>query len=921
MRPCRVLAVVALLLGVLATIQPAQATSPAFFDTWSEVSLPLPNGAVAYDASRGVVLVGVAGDVPVLGSHLVELDPQTGAIGRRVALGSTPTVIAVSDDGSRAYAGYDGAAFMTEVDLVDFRVVRTIPLGSGSGGVWFAEDIEVQPGRADVVAVTRRNARRSPRFEGLVIYEAGVARPNVVFDHLGPTRIAFGSRPDVLYGYNNETSSFGLFTMAVDDDGVTVAVEHRRKIQGFDLEIQAAGDVVTASNGQVADPATGQILGSYGRKGAFTLGGPDGSTYFLFGATLSRHDAATFVQEGARAVGISVARQLVAAGSTLVAATPSSVVLLGPGVSGSGFSLPEGQASALRLDRVASVALDAVAMTAGPDDLVYAVTSAEDAQPFELVEVDTRTGERLRHVHVGASPTTVALSGDGSTLMVGHATADHLTEVDAATFEVLRTVQLPGSRGGPTSAAEMVGVPGGTGFVVELRSECCAPGHHEGVAHVVDGIVLPEITPDHSGPRTLAFAGPGDRTLYGFNSRSSAFTFYEMAVSDDGVEWVVTTRGVLDDYNLRIRGAGGTIYASDGTVVDPTVPLPIGQFAAEGIPVPVANRNRVFHVGGDVIHESLAGDRSRVLVHHDLVPGSARDALSTGRTLVVAGDGQTVLLPIRSWPRPPDTLAGERGDRRVRLDWSPPPDDGGEPVLGYRISRDGEVIAVVAPTNTTYLDDGLVNGRRYRYEVSAFNVLGDSAPSDGIVARPHPAEYRGHPYRDVPRWVDPAVRWAASQGLRTVLPPPRLRAGEPLSRGQAVRLLHRTSGSPEVGVDHGVTGVPPGMDAAVRWAVHSGHLTGYPDGSFRPRATMSRGEGIRLLYRFAGSPDVPTDDHVRRFDYVPRWLRDSVRWAAHDPAGEAPPVIAGLSPIHFGLDEGMTRAQFLRMLHRVHVWH
>ena len=66
----------------VADAAPAHAIGP--IATWNAKSVPVPATDLAYVASRDVLLATVTGGQPSLGNELVELDPETGAIGRHV---------------------------------------------------------------------------------------------------------------------------------------------------------------------------------------------------------------------------------------------------------------------------------------------------------------------------------------------------------------------------------------------------------------------------------------------------------------------------------------------------------------------------------------------------------------------------------------------------------------------------------------------------------------------------------------------------------------------------------------------------------------------------------------------------------------------------------------------------------------------
>ena len=64
----------------------------------------------------------------------------------------------------------------------------------------FAEDIDVQPGNHDVIAVSLKNSGISPRHAGVVIYDNGVKRSLQTAGHTGSNVIEFSDSPSTLYG-------------------------------------------------------------------------------------------------------------------------------------------------------------------------------------------------------------------------------------------------------------------------------------------------------------------------------------------------------------------------------------------------------------------------------------------------------------------------------------------------------------------------------------------------------------------------------------------------------------------------------------------------------------------------------------------------------------------------------------------------
>ncbi|MGA1872434.1 MAG: fibronectin type III domain-containing protein [Thermoplasmatota archaeon] len=90
-------------------------------------------------------------------------------------------------------------------------------------------------------------------------------------------------------------------------------------------------------------------------------------------------------------------------------------------------------------------------------------------------------------------------------------------------------------------------------------------------------------------------------------------------------------------------------------------------------------------------------------------------------------------------PGEPEELTIEGLNRAFNVSWSPPADDGGYPVLGYTLYR-GETpdlmvsLAELSPTETKYIDEGIVPGSVHFYTVAASNTLGPSVVSEPLEA-------------------------------------------------------------------------------------------------------------------------------------------------------------------------------------------
>ena len=94
-------------------------------------------------------------------------------------------------------------------------------------------------------------------------------------------------------------------------------------------------------------------------------------------------------------------------------------------------------------------------------------------------------------------------------------------------------------------------------------------------------------------------------------------------------------------------------------------------------------------------------------------------------------------LPVSSVDTQPPTAPtlglGVQTEDYITLIWSESTDDVG--VAGYNIYRNNTIYVTVGPVETFYLDYGIIDGQKYSYNVSAFDIAGnESALSNKVLS-------------------------------------------------------------------------------------------------------------------------------------------------------------------------------------------
>jgi hypothetical protein len=231
------------------------------------------------------------------GNSIAIIDPVAGVIEDSVFAGSDPRKLAISNDGEYVYAGLYGAGSVSRFHIPSQTVDKTFSLGTGSYGTTYVEDIDVQPGNSNVIAVSRFRKGISPRHDGVAIYDNGIKRPQQTADHTGSNVIEFSDSPDILYGYCNETTGFRVYTNIVNEYGVSIASSHSGLISGFGVDIEYDDGCLYTTTGRVIDTKIMQLVGQFGTSGKIEPDSTVRRTFVINGSTIYAYNQNTFIKE------------------------------------------------------------------------------------------------------------------------------------------------------------------------------------------------------------------------------------------------------------------------------------------------------------------------------------------------------------------------------------------------------------------------------------------------------------------------------------------------------------------------------------------------------------------------------------------------------------------------------------------------
>ena len=270
--------------------------------------ITLKTNDIIYDPVSHKIYASVPSSAGVNGNSITVIDPWTGVVGPSIPVGSEPNKLALSDDGQYLYVGLDGAAAVRRLHIPTLTAGLQFVLGSDpSYGPFYVEDMEVLPGRADAVAVSRRSSGYFPQSQGVAVYDNGVQRPNVTPSNFDPHVIEFSSSAALLYGFDNQSSAGSFYRMSINASGMIFIDTTTGIVNGYPTDMEFDNGLICFSTGLVYDPEIKLLVGTFWGVSSPAIARPDstvGRTFFLTGdeysatRSLQVFDQATFLPVG-----------------------------------------------------------------------------------------------------------------------------------------------------------------------------------------------------------------------------------------------------------------------------------------------------------------------------------------------------------------------------------------------------------------------------------------------------------------------------------------------------------------------------------------------------------------------------------------------------------------------------------------------
>lgn len=196
---------------------------------------------VSPDGAR-IYIVNDAGLTTVDAANLSQID--------QLNLSDTPSVVAISDDGSTLWIGFADASEIVAVDTASLSAGPRHGLGAGR----IASRIRVRPGEPDTVVVAMQNG------DELIAFDNGAPLPGTISAGNAPELFEFADA-DTIVGHDTDNAEFPASVIAVGPGGLNRTATRRE----FDIlpanDVALGNEHLFSTTGRVTNPEGAYIEG------------------------------------------------------------------------------------------------------------------------------------------------------------------------------------------------------------------------------------------------------------------------------------------------------------------------------------------------------------------------------------------------------------------------------------------------------------------------------------------------------------------------------------------------------------------------------------------------------------------------------------------------------------------------------------
>jgi uncharacterized protein (TIGR03437 family) len=630
----------------LSSFQPwPTSTAQLQTDSAGVQHMDLAVNAIAAIPGTGKLAISTPSALGSIGNSIVVYNPASGTIESAAFIGSEPTLLAPTPDGTAVYAALSGEQRVGRLNVAaQSRDLVFAPDPYGAGNQTPAYDMAV--GADGGLAVSY--------YGGVVaIFNNGVLRPQVDWNNQGDFAgdgatfvLAFNDAGSLLYGFNSYLSTADLKRCGVSPNGLQWLSSVGGLIREYTAEIRQSGGLLYASDGSVVNPERSRLVGEFVWPNPtlnwITHLVPDaaaGRLYATAGQQVGIFDLHTHAFLGSislslKSLDYSTLSSLVQYSSDGLALTTndgevflvriSAIPLLSSPVASPQPTSPP--STPFVNVNVIDLAASDLAYDSTRNLLYASVPNSEAAMGDEIVALDPGTGAIKAQYPTDINPRLLALSGDGSELYFTSGLSNNqLANGYSFASESARRLDLETGAMGTNFAT----LPSSAQSSYSILDFTVPQGQPQSLAlihNLWENVTLPD------GETVLVNGGPADVRVYdsgaqrpnslgpgSFNCSAiqpgatparlycaSSNNFSRLAADSNGVSMLDSLS--LPAGNGSFMGfvySNGRAYTTTGLVIDPEAKQVIASIEAQG-PVAVDGGRVYWLDSSDTVYSGVA---------------------------------------------------------------------------------------------------------------------------------------------------------------------------------------------------------------------------------------------------------------------------------------------------------------------------
>jgi trimeric autotransporter adhesin len=225
-------------------------------------TLNVPANDLVWDPHAQRLYASVPSSYGPNGNSIAVINPANGKVEAYHFAGSEPTALALSQDGTYLYVGLNGNGSVQRMVLPAFTLDIDVSLGINEfGGLNEALDIQASPGDSHTFAVALGSSSCCGGGPLEFFTDSTQLANSVSFPQISYVQFVNAS---TLYGYDSGT----LSQVSVNSTGGTLTTQWNDLLTGSG-GIEYDAGLIYGNGGQVFNPSTGELVGTYDVSGQF----------------------------------------------------------------------------------------------------------------------------------------------------------------------------------------------------------------------------------------------------------------------------------------------------------------------------------------------------------------------------------------------------------------------------------------------------------------------------------------------------------------------------------------------------------------------------------------------------------------------------------------------------------------------------